>query len=89
MHAGYHLLTRMYGDVTYVPRSEYANRQAMFRSHTARVQRNIARSAKVGLRPYMMLISYRQSLVSAGVGVKRNYYLGLLLLEFLNHVSCL
>ena len=57
MHAGYHLLTRMYGNVIYVPRSEYANRQAMFQSHTARIQRDIAPGAKVGSSLYIMLIS--------------------------------
>ena len=61
----------MYGDVTYVPRSEYANRQAMFQSHTARIQRDTAPGAKVGLDLYIMLISCRESLVSAGVEVKR------------------
>ncbi|KAK9915841.1 hypothetical protein WJX75_005000 [Coccomyxa subellipsoidea] len=33
---GYHLLARMFGQVTYVSRSEYANRQAMFDKHIAR-----------------------------------------------------
>ena len=36
LHAGYHLLARMFGQVTYVSRSEYANRQAMFDKHIAR-----------------------------------------------------
>lgn len=71
MHAGYHLLTRMYGDVTYVPRYEYANRQAMFQSHTARIQRGIVPGAKVGSDLYIKLMSCRESLVPAGVEVRR------------------
>lgn len=35
--AGYHLLTRMFGRVTYISRAEYADRQAMFDKHVERV----------------------------------------------------
>ena len=44
---GYHLLTRMFGEVTYVPRSEYADRAAMFARHTARVRAALDPDAKV------------------------------------------
>ena len=35
---GLHLYARMYGHVTYIPRSEYSDRHAMFEMHTARVR---------------------------------------------------
>ena len=44
---GYHLLARMFGEVTYVPRSEYADRAAMFAHHTDRVRRALGPDAKV------------------------------------------
>ncbi|CAL8470386.1 g9928 [Coccomyxa elongata] len=34
---GYHLLTRMFGQVTYISRAEYADRQSMFDKHVERV----------------------------------------------------
>ena len=46
---GYHLLARMFGEVTYVPRSEYADRTAMFARHTARVQDLAGPVAKVSI----------------------------------------
>ena len=46
-HAGCHLLTLMYGDVTYVPRSEYANRDVMLQHHAARIQADLPTEAKV------------------------------------------
>jgi hypothetical protein len=36
---GYTLMCHMYGHVTYIPRSEYANRDAMFAKHVDRVSR--------------------------------------------------
>ena len=44
---GYHLLSRMFGEVTYVSRSEYADRAAMFSRHTFRVQGLAGPGAKV------------------------------------------
>lgn len=35
---GYHLLSRMFGHVTYVTRAEYSNRAAMFQNFVPRVQ---------------------------------------------------
>ena len=46
---GYHLLARMFGEVTYVPRSEYADRAAMFLRYTARVQDLAGPGAKVSI----------------------------------------
>ena len=36
---GYHLLTRMYGNVMYVTRSEYADRQAMMTKYAQQLQK--------------------------------------------------
>ena len=38
MPSGFHLLTRMYGDVTYVSRAEYADRQAMMTKHAEHIR---------------------------------------------------
>jgi len=46
-YAGYHLLTLMYGNVTYVPRSEYANREVMLQHHAARIHADLPTEAKV------------------------------------------
>ena len=45
---GYHLLARMYGEVTYVPRSEYADRDAMLQRHAASIEAGLPAEAKVG-----------------------------------------
>ena len=44
---GYHLLARMYGEVTYVPRSEYADREAMLQRHAASIEAGLPAEAKV------------------------------------------
>ena len=44
---GYHLLSRLLGEVTYVPRSEYADRRAMFATHQTRVQAKAQPGCKV------------------------------------------
>ena len=49
LRAGYHLLARMFGQVTYVSRSEYADRQAMFDTHVARVTDAAGPDSKVPL----------------------------------------
>lgn len=36
---GYTLVCHMYGHVTYIPRSEYANRDAMFAKHVDRLSK--------------------------------------------------
>ena len=41
------MLARMFGRVTYVSRSEYAHRQAMFDKHVARVTDSTGPNAKV------------------------------------------
>ena len=45
---GYHLLARMYGEVTYVTRSEYADRDAMLQRHAASIRAGLPAEAKVG-----------------------------------------
>ena len=45
---GYHLLARMYGEVTYVARSEYADRDAMLKRHAASIRAGLPAEAKVG-----------------------------------------
>ena len=44
---GYHLLARMYGEVTYVTRSEYTDRDAMLQRHAASIEAGLAAEAKV------------------------------------------
>ena len=44
---GYHLLSLIYGDVTYVPRSEYASREAMLQQHAARIEAEAPPGSKV------------------------------------------
>ena len=53
-YAGYHLLTLMYGNVTYVPRSEYANREVMLQHHAARIHADLPTEAKVIIVPSMI-----------------------------------
>lgn len=48
MAAGFHLLARMFGDVTYVTRAEYSDRAAMFDTHVARITASLPPHAKVG-----------------------------------------
>ena len=45
--AGYHLLTRMFGQVTYISRAEYADRQSMFDKHVERVAGAAGPASKV------------------------------------------
>ena len=45
--AGYHLLSLMYGDVTYVPRSEYATRERMLQQHAVRIEAAAIPGSKV------------------------------------------
>lgn len=47
LFTGYHLLSLMYGDVAYVPRSEYSLRDAMLQRHAARIRSQAAPDAKV------------------------------------------
>ena len=44
---GHHLISRMMGDVTYISRSEYADRKAMFETHVARISGSLPSSAEV------------------------------------------
>ena len=44
---GFHLLARMYAQVTYVKRSEYADRQAMMIKHANIISGNAAPDSKV------------------------------------------
>lgn len=46
---GLHLYARMYGHVTYVPRSEYADRDTMFETHAARVGAEAGGGAQVAV----------------------------------------
>ena len=48
--AGYHLLSLMYGQVMYIPRSEYALRETMLQQHAARIVAEAAPGAKVTLQ---------------------------------------
>ena len=47
LSTGYHLLSLMYGDVTYVSRSEYSSREAMLQRHAARIKAEATPEAKV------------------------------------------
>lgn len=47
---GFHLLARMYGQVTYVKRSEYADRKAMMTKHANLISRSAPPSSKVSWR---------------------------------------
>ena len=49
MAAGFHLLARMFGDVTYVTRAEYSDRAAMFDTHVARITALSAAARQGGL----------------------------------------
>ncbi len=44
---GFHLLARMYGQVTYVKRSEYADRKAMMTKHADVISENASSDSKV------------------------------------------
>lgn len=46
MPTGHHLIARMMGNVTYVTRSEYANREAMFEAHVPRISASLPDDAK-------------------------------------------
>lgn len=46
--SGFHLLSRMFGSVTYVPRSEYSDRAVMFQKYTNVIRAELAANAKVG-----------------------------------------
>lgn len=48
MAAGFYLLARMFGEVTYVTRAEYSDRAAMFDTHVARITASLPPHAKVG-----------------------------------------
>ena len=48
---GHHLIARMFGEVTYVPRSEYADRVTMFARHTSCIERALGPDAKVLIYP--------------------------------------
>jgi hypothetical protein len=41
---GHHLISRMMGDVTYISRSEYADREAMFATHVTRIAGGLSSS---------------------------------------------
>ena len=47
MPTGFHLVARLMGDVSYISRSEYADRDAMFATHTARVRDSLPADARV------------------------------------------
>lgn len=46
MPTGFHLVARMMGSVSYITRSEYADRAAMFAAHTARIRHSLPAGAK-------------------------------------------
>lgn len=48
---GHHLVAQMMGCVTYVTRSEYADREAMFEAHVARISNSLPDNAKVAVIP--------------------------------------
>ncbi|KAA6420287.1 MAG: hypothetical protein FRX49_09771, partial [Trebouxia sp. A1-2] len=48
---GFHLLARMYGQVTYVKRSEYADRKAMMTKHANLISRSAPPSSKLHVLP--------------------------------------
>lgn len=47
--SGFHLLTRMFGAVTYVTRKEYSDREKMFQTHVELLQQSIPADAKVAV----------------------------------------
>ena len=61
---GHHLLARMLGDVTYVPRSEYADRAAMFARHMARVRAQAGPAARVCTAPLATPAAAAAALIS-------------------------
>lgn len=48
---GFHLLTRMYGEVTYITRTEYADRDAMMTKHAQRIMENSPDDIKLHVLP--------------------------------------
>ena len=46
---GLHLYARMYGCVTYIPRREYSDRDAMFEAHSARIRSEVGTDAHVAV----------------------------------------
>ena len=49
MPTGIHLYARMFGRVSYIPRSEYSDREAMFLRHAARVQEERGKDSQVAV----------------------------------------
>ena len=45
---GFHLLARMYAQVTYISRSEYADRETMMQTHAERITNSAVHGSKVG-----------------------------------------
>jgi hypothetical protein len=67
--SGFHLLTRIFGAVTYVTRKEYSDREKMFRTHVELLQQSIPADAKVWQHSQLLYLQHYQHccLVSATV----------------------
>ena len=53
---GFHLLARMFAQVTYVPRSEYADRPAMFQRYADQIKTSMAADINVSPVGYVLCI---------------------------------
>lgn len=53
---GFHLLARMFAQVTYVPRSEYADRPAMFQKYAEQIKTSTATDINVSPVDYALCI---------------------------------